>query len=88
MQSGADNALARHVGEVEQVVVLLLRRRWKPVVVTLAIILPMIALYAAVVAVTNWEPDVMYGLAPRLLIHLLGPGLYALAAALHVTAAR
>ena len=70
------------------IVVLLLRRRWKPVVVTLAIILPMIALYAAVVAVTNWEPDVMYGLAPRLLIHLLGPGLYALAAALHVTAAR
>lgn len=57
------------------------RRRWTTVGAALAMMVPMLLLYAAVVAVTDWTPDVMIDLAPRLLTHLLGPVFFTLAAA-------
>ncbi|MFP5247518.1 MAG: hypothetical protein ACLGH0_12565, partial [Thermoanaerobaculia bacterium] len=54
----------------------------------LAIILPMLALYAGVFAVTTWELSVMTGnLAPRVLTHLLGPIFFLLSSAREVDVA-
>ena len=61
--------------------VLMIKREWRPLLITGAVILPMVLLYSAVVAVTDWEPGVIVALAPRLLVHLLGPAFYAIASA-------
>lgn len=61
--------------------VLLVRRQLRPVVLAAAVVFPMVLLYAAVFAVSGWEIEVLSdNLAPRTLTHLLGPGLYVLAA--------
>jgi len=65
------------------IVILMVQSEWRPLVITGAVILPMVVLYSAVVAVTDWEPGVIIGLAPRLLVHLLGPAFYAIASAWH-----
>lgn len=61
--------------------VLVIQKEWRPLLITGAVILPMVTLYSAVVAVTDWESGVITDLAPRLLVHLLGPAFYAIAAA-------
>jgi hypothetical protein len=62
-------------------IVLLLRRQLRPVLLCAAVVLPMVLLYAAVFSVSGWELAVLSdNLAPRTLTHLLGPGLYVLAA--------
>jgi len=66
------------------VLLLAWRAQWRPTLLTLAVILPTLVLYSAVVAVTDWDPEVMTGLAPRLLTHLLGPALYAIGAATYI----
>ncbi len=63
-------------------VALVLRKQLRPLALSTAVIAPMIVLYAAVVAVTDWPPDIIVGLAPRLLTQLLGPAFYVIAAAL------
>jgi hypothetical protein len=63
--------------------VLAYRRQWRPVALTTAAIVPMVALYAVSIAVTDFDLAQMDGLARRLLTHLLGPALYALAAVLN-----
>lgn len=62
--------------------VLAYQRKWRTVALTTAVIVPMIALYAVSIAVTEFDLTQMDGLARRLLTHLLGPALYALAAVL------
>jgi hypothetical protein len=57
------------------------RQNWKVAGSVVSVLVPMVLLYAAVVAVTDWEADVMIDLAPRLVTHLLGPAFYAIAAA-------
>lgn len=62
------------------ILVLLLRREWRPLALAAAVMLPMIVLYAAVFAVTDWEWSVLSNnLAPRLLTHLLGPAFFLIA---------
>ena len=62
--------------------VLAYRRQWRTVALTTGVIVPMIALYAVSIAVTDFDLAQMDGLARRLLTHILGPALYALAAVL------
>jgi hypothetical protein len=62
--------------------VLAWQRRWRTVALTAAVLVPMIALYAVSIAVTDFDLAQMDGLARRLLTHLLGPAIYALAAVL------
>jgi hypothetical protein len=61
--------------------VLAFRRQWRTAALATVVITPMVLLYAGVVAVTNWDISIMDDLAPRLQTHLLGPALYAIAAA-------
>lgn len=61
--------------------VLVIRRQFRTLLITSAVIVPMVILYAAVVAVTDWNPGVIIDLAPRLLVHLVGPAFYAIASA-------
>lgn len=69
---------------VVALVLLAWHTQWRPALLTLGVMLPMLLLYTAVVAVTDWDPEVMTGLAPRLLTHLLGPALYAIGAATYI----
>lgn len=69
------------------VALLAIRRRWHPLLLAGAVALPMIALYAAVFAVTRWDPIDMTYLAPRLQTHLIGIVLFVIATALHGEAA-
>lgn len=63
------------------IVVLAVCRRWRDLAMSAAVVVPMIALYAVVIAVTDFELARMDGLLRRLLTHLVGPALYAIAAA-------
>jgi hypothetical protein len=71
---------------IAAVAVLAIYRKWRDVALTAGVIVPMIALYATVIAVTDFDLTQMDGLARRLLTHLLGPALYAIAAAISVQA--
>jgi hypothetical protein len=62
--------------------ILSVRKEWRTVALTTAVLIPMIALYAVSIAVTDFDLAQMDGLARRLLTHLLGPAIYALAAVL------
>lgn len=64
-------------------IILIVRREWRPVALVASMMVPMIALYAAVFAVTDWAPIELTYLAPRLLTHLLGPMLFLVATAAH-----
>jgi hypothetical protein len=66
------------------IVVLIVCRKWRDLALSAAVVVPMIALYAVVIAVTDFELARMDGLARRLLTHLLGPAFYAIAAAVSV----
>jgi len=68
------------IGVAVALIVLGIRRQWRPFALVVATIVPMIVLYAAVVAVSPWDRNVILGLAPRLLTQLVGPALYAYAA--------
>ena len=70
------------IAVVAAVALLAWRKKWRAVALTAGILVPMIALYAVSIAVTDFDLARMDGLARRLLTHLLGPALYALAAVL------
>ncbi|HVR39629.1 MAG TPA: hypothetical protein VMU84_11080 [Thermoanaerobaculia bacterium] len=56
------------------------RREWRPLALAGFVIIPMMILYAAIFAVTDWDMRVLTGnLAPRLMTHLLGPAFVLLA---------
>jgi len=58
---------------------LIAKRNWRAVALTAGVIAPMILLEATLIAVTDFDLTQMDGLARRLLTHLLGPALYAIA---------
>ncbi|HET7434762.1 MAG TPA: hypothetical protein VFN10_08625 [Thermoanaerobaculia bacterium] len=59
---------------VAAMLVLLARREWRLPALAAAVIVPMLALYAAVYAVSPYDLPTLSGdLAPRILTHLLGP---------------
>jgi hypothetical protein len=62
--------------------VLAWQKKWRAAALTTGVVVPMIALYTVSIAVTDFDLTRMDGLARRLLTHLLGPALYALAAVL------
>jgi len=64
------------------IVVLALRRERRTLLLVGATMLPMITLYAAVVAVSGWDPIAFESGAPRLLTHLLAPAFYAVSVSL------
>ena len=70
------------------IVILIVGRRWRDVALVAAVIVPMIVLYAVVIAVTDFDIARMDGLARRLLTHLLGPALYAIAVSVNRPEAR
>lgn len=50
------------------------RREWRTLGLAAAVVVPMLLLYSAVFAVSDWHMDVMRdNLAPRVMTHLLGP---------------
>ena len=70
------------------IVILIVARKWRDVALVAAVIVPMVALYATVIAVTDFDLTRMDGLARRLLTHLLGPALYAIAVSVNRPDAR
>ena len=64
------------------VAVLFQRREWRALALSGAVVLPMLALYAAVFAVSDWDMSVMReNLAPRVMTHVLAPLFYVCAVA-------
>jgi hypothetical protein len=58
-------------------IVLAAQKRWRPLALAGALIVPMLLLYAAVYAVSPWElRGLTEHLAPRVLTHLLGPAFF------------
>lgn len=56
--------------------VLAWHRRWRPLLICLAAILPMLALYVIMYLISNWPvEDLVNASAPRLLTHFIGPAL-------------
>jgi hypothetical protein len=59
------------------IVVLARRKEWDTLLLSLAVVVPMVGLYAAVFAVTDWPiVEMRQNLAPRVMTHLLGPILF------------
>jgi hypothetical protein len=62
--------------------VLAKRKEWPSLLLVASIVLPMLSLYAAVFAVSDWHMDVMRdNLAPRVITHLLAPLMFLAATA-------
>ncbi|HEX6098991.1 MAG TPA: hypothetical protein VF432_21940 [Thermoanaerobaculia bacterium] len=75
-----DNAIDRGVFVnyyLYAAIVLAAQKRWRPLALAGAMIVPMLLLYAAVYAVSPWElRGLTEHLAPRVLTHLLGPAFF------------
>ena len=68
------------------IVVLAVKRAWRPLLLGLYAIVPMLALYCVAYLVTDWEvAELVRVTASRLLTHFVVPSLFLIAAALHVT---
>jgi hypothetical protein len=68
------------------VVVLVVKRAWRPLAFGLVAILPMLMLYTLAYVVTDWTiAELVRVTATRLLSHFVAPVLFLIASALHVT---